>query len=177
MVEVYFLPLCVFFLGFFFGTSFDYPLTDEDKTAWFAFIFDDFEDYIESYWSFTKGIDGVEDYPIYFQIDYVDNQFLDDFIIADIFRCERGDESYFDQTLFDTFFIRNKSASLDCVINVAYSCRVDDSNLMEIKMVTLWSRRYLSKHFYEEVVFNNFACSASIPLDDIIKGSLVTSNA
>jgi len=173
------LPLCVCSLVFFFGMSFDYPLTDEGKIAWFAFIFDDFEDYIESYWSFKVGIDGVEDYPIFFRIDYVDNQFLDDFIIEDDFRFDAPYESYFDPTLIDTFFIKNETPSLDCAVNVAYSLRVDDSNplLIEIKMVTLWSRRYLSKHSYEAVVFNNFACSASIPLDDIIKGSLITANA
>ena len=157
--------------------SFDYPLTDEGKITWFAFIFDDFEDYIECYCSFKVGVYGVEDYPIPFQIDYVDNQFLDDFIIEDAFRFDATDESYFDQTLIDTFLIKNKSSSLDCVINVACSLRVAGSSFMEIKMVTLWSRRYLSKHSYEAVVFNNFACSAGIPLDDIIKGSLITGNA
>ena len=159
--------------------SFDYPLTDEGKVAWFAFILDDFEAYIESYWSFKVGIDGVKDYPISFQVDYVDNQFLDDFIIEDGFRFDAPYKSYFDPTLIDTFFIKNKPSSLDCAVNVACSLRVDESNplLIEIKMVTLWSRRYLSKYSYELVVFNNFAYAASISLDDIIKGSLVTGNA
>ena len=70
---------------FHFGMSFNYPLNDEGKAAWFDLIIDDFEDYIENYWSFTKGIDCEEDYPISFQIDYVDNQFLDDFIIEIVF--------------------------------------------------------------------------------------------
>ena len=70
---------------FHFGMSFNYPLNDEGKAAWFDLIIDDFEDYIENYWSFTKGIDCEEDYPISFQVDYVDNQFLDDFIVEDSF--------------------------------------------------------------------------------------------
>ena len=165
--------------GFHFGMSFNYPLNDEGKAAWFDFIIDDFEDYIENYWSFTKGIDCEEDYPISFQIDYVDNQFLDDFIIEDSFRCELGDECYFDQSLSDTFLIKNKSYSLDCAANVSSSRRIVDStsSLIEIKMMSLWSQRYLSKHSYEIVVFNSFAREANIPLDDIIKGSLATSNA
>ena len=162
-----------------FGMSFNYPLNDEGKAAWFDLIIDDFEDYIESYWSFTKGVDCEEGYPVSFQIDYVDNQFLDDFIIEDSFRHELGDEYYFDQSLADTFFIKNKSYSLDCAANVSSSQRVEDSNpsLIEIKLMSLWSHRYLSKHSYEIVVFNNFASDANIPLDDIIKGSLATSNA
>jgi hypothetical protein len=43
--------------------------------------------------------------------------------------------------------------------------------------MSLWSQRYLSKHSYEIVVFNGFAREANIPLDDIIKGSLATTNA
>ena len=164
---------------FHFGMSFNYPLNDEGKSAWFDLIIDDFEDYIENYWSFTRGIDCEEDYPISFQIDYVDNQFLDDFIIEDSFRCELGDECYFDQSLSDTFLIKNKSYSLDYAANVSSSQRIVDStpSLIEIKMMSLWSQRYLSKHSYEIVVFNSFAREANIPLDDIIKGSLATTNA
>ena len=164
---------------FHFGMSFNYPLNDEGKAAWFDFIIDDFEDYIENYWSFAKGIDCEDDYPISFQIDYVDNQLLDDFIIEDSFHCELGDECYFDQSLSDIFLIKNKSYSLDYAANVSSSRRIVDStpSLIGIKMMSLWSQRYLSKHSYEIVVFNSFAREANIPLDDIIKGSLATTNA
>ena len=157
--------------------SFNYPLNDEGKAAWFDLIVDDFEDYIENYWSFAKGIDCEEDYPM--PKSDKEKDILDDFIIEDSFRCELGGECYFDQSLADTFLIKNKSYSLDYAANVSSSQRLVGStpSLIEIKMMSLWSQRYLSKHSYEIVVFNSFAREANIPLDDIIKGSLATTNA
>jgi hypothetical protein len=156
--------------------SFDYPLTEAGKIAWFSFVIDVFEDYIESYWSFTRGYDSNGDYPISFQIDYVDNQFFDDFIVEDGFRFDSSDKSYFDPCLVDTFFIKNNPTILSYLAHVSFSYRIDESNpsLVEIKMSTLWSQRYLYKTSYEVVVFNNFASDTSISLDEFIKGSLIT---
>lgn len=104
---------------------------------------------------------------------------MHDFIVEDSFRCELGDECYFNQSLADTFLAKNKSYSLDYAANVSSCQRLVGStpSLIEIKMMSLWSQRCLSKHYYEIVVFNGFAREANIPLDDIIKGSLATTNS
>jgi len=172
---------------------FAYEETTKSKLSFFSLIFDDFEGYIQSYWETTQSEkwDDVDVLPESFRIDYIDNQFTEDFEDEDDRRLaielQGGDEDAYwtDFEHVNTFTIKfyqeNKEAVMKDVRDgkrgngggVIWDWGLSD-DLEEITITTLarWSWIYHSRSYYSWMIKENFSCDTGIPLEEIQKENI-----
>lgn len=151
--------------------QFGYELTDEGRIKWFSYILDDFEEYIKSYWTKTQSEnwDDIEVLPEAFRIDYITNQFDEDWDSELTVRNEDGD-GLFDEQHDNWFTVKNTPENLKLLEDYGedrFEVDEDDSSLINIRTLTEWIWIYYTQEFYSQVIKDDFACNTGIPLEDI----------
>ncbi len=159
--------------------TYGYELTEKGKLDFFSFILDDFESYIKAYWERTQSgkWDGVPVLAHSFRVDYIDNQFKEDFENEDVRRLKEENEGnedivcYTDIGTENYYHVKNTPDNLQALKEVEWyflSCEVDedDDSLIIIRELALWSWRYYSRDVYSEMIFINMSFNTSIPIED-----------
>ena len=153
---------------------FAYEETPESKLSFFSLIFDDFEGYIQSYWEKTQSEkwDDVDVLPESFRIDYIDNQFEEDFEDEDDRRL--AEDSWTDIEHVNAFTIKSTPKNIQALTRddgVVYRWEFFDDYPDDIIVKTLscWSWIYYSRPYYSRMIKENFSDDIGISLDEIQK--------
>ncbi len=164
---------------------FRYEETTESKLSFFSLILDDFEGYIQSYWEKTQSEkwDDVDVLPESFRIDYIDNQFDEDFYEEDDIRMAKDEEGdgddycYTDLNHVNSFSIKKTPKNIQTLkdeADLVYKWELWDEYPDDIMVETLteWSWFYYSRPYYSWMIKENFSCDTGIPFDEIEKGDI-----
>ena len=163
---------------------FAYEETTESKISFFSYILYDFEGYIQSYWETTQSEkwDNVDVLPESFRIDYIDNQFAEDFEDEDDRRIaeeDGGDEEicWSDIDHVNSFFVKRTPKNIQALTrddDVVYKWELWDEYPDDIYVETLscWSRIYYSRPYYSWMIKEYFSCDTGIPFYEVEKGDI-----
>ena len=154
--------------------TFGYELTSQGKLEFFSHVLDDFESYIETYWTKTQSEkwDDVGVLPVSFRIDYIEKQFEDDFEDELSRICEEDDEKYYDESHVHCFTVKNTPENLQALEEeMVYSCEVDedDDSLINVQELAQWSWMYYSRKYYSEKIKEDMSDNTGIPIEDFQK--------
>ena len=153
--------------------TFGYELTDKGRLETFSYVLDDFETYIETYWTKTQSQkwDDVDVLPESFRIEYIEKQFDEDFNAELLERSEAGDDSFYDGDHLNCFTIRNTPENLEALEGETYSHDVDedDESLIMVQTLTEWSSIYYTREFYSDLIKGDLSCNTGIPIEDFQK--------
>ena len=157
--------------------TFGYELTSQGKLEFFSYVLDDFESYIETYWTKTQSEkwDDVPILPESFRIDYIEKQFEDDFN-SELGRiCEEDDEKFYDENHVHCFTIKNTPENLQALEEeMVYSCEVDedDDSLINVQELAQWSWMYFSRKYYSDMIKDDMSNNTGIPIEDFQKENI-----
>ena len=153
--------------------AFGYELTEKGRLKTFSYVLDDFETYIENYWTKTQSQkwDDVGVLPESFRIEYIEKQFDDDFNTELLERSEAGDDSFYDGDHLNCFTIRNTPENLKALEDETYWHAIDedDESLITVQTLTEWSWIYYKRKFYSDLIKEDLSCNTGIPIEDFQK--------
>ena len=154
--------------------QFGYELTFEGRLGWFSYILDDFEGYIESYWTKTQSEkwDDVDVLPESFRVDYIENQFEKDFDSELVRRCDSDDYSFYDENLhLNCLTVKNTPENKEALEDVYITHEVDedDESLLNVSSIAQWSWRFYTDTFYSDLIKSDLSVESGIPIEDFQK--------
>ena len=164
--------------------TFGFELSESGKLEWFSYVLDDFEAYIEAYWTKTQSgkWDDVTVLPESFRIDYIDNQFDEDWDVEFERRAEAENEGSDDVVCFtdlnhvNAFEVKNTPENLEkikeetgCMVHswTIWDEEGDDDSVIHVETLAIWTWVYYSRTFYSDEIKENFCMDTGIDMEDI----------
>ena len=165
---------------------FDYELTQDGKLAWFDYIFEEFEMYIQNYFNKSSKSNDLLSKKDWrnklsnaFKIKYVEEKFSEDFIQEEerLMMAPDGENKLYDITRINQFKILHTVDNLNALAEEVHSAEVDDENFYWINVETLteWCFHYYNEKAYRDCILNGLSCLTGIDIDDILVDSFYVS--
>ena len=165
---------------------FNYELTQVGKLAWFDYIFEEFEMYIQKYLDTFSKSDDLSSKKNWrnklsnaFKIKYVEEKFSEDFIQEEerLMMAPDGENKLYNITRINQFKVLHTVDNLNALADEVHSAEVDDGNFYWINVETLteWCFHYYNEKAYRDCILKDLSCLTGIDIDDFLFDSFCVS--